>query len=39
MASTVFIIETGGLLKVTVHCECCNISEKVQDTDVINTDH
>jgi len=36
------VVETEGLLKVTgshVHCACSNISETVQDKDVVTTDH
>jgi len=36
------LIETEGLLKVTgshVHCKSGNVSEKVQDRDVVITDH
>jgi len=35
-------VETKGLVKVTashVHNTCGNVSEKVQDRDVITTDH
>jgi len=36
------LIKTGGLLKVTgshVHCKSGNISETVQDRDVVITDY
>jgi len=36
------VIETHGLFKITgshVHCNCSNISERVQDRDVITTDY
>ena len=42
VSNFVCVIESERLLKIPEshkHCKCGNISETVQDTDVVTTDH